>query len=603
MYISLEEAAKRGWKSKSAWKLAGQKLKNQPPVAVVYRKTEKSIGLSYRNQEYISTDGHGHYLLPAPDEYIDGRFVCNSWEVYSPEQVVSTKPQPRRRRQAEVGLYQPEGYQLPASISDQERPFAQWFLSHLYYHPLMKFRHDRWEHYVPCGSKFLETMMGRNYKTVIRKLLEAEKIDCDDFYRPGDQQIAGKCLGYRLQPHLRPAHNKWRWVPTRSNTLHKRISHWKARFERHLSPRQRFMLGQLRELTINGDAARALIPAIVQSRIPEWQKNIKSGRIKKSLDELQLEFTQQLSRQIEAIERGDWYLKPDAYGREHTNITNLTSELRQFLSYHGEPLENVDTANSQPIFLGLSIKNAIKQEQEVPGTDTPYSSAICVTKTEREQIGLPVIDTPYCSAFRAEKKEKNQAGLSVMDTPYCSAICVTETEEEQAELPVMDTPYCSAFRADDDDPVINEVDKYLQWCEEGIYDKLAIRTHQPRRKVKKDMFAGVLFSRENNWHNKTAVAFEKEFPYVRQQIRNMKIHGYQKVAHEMQRTEAAFMFTKVVPRLLQENPQMPIFTLHDSIVTTPHYSQYVQDVMQDEFRKLDINAKVRIEPCVQSAAA
>ena len=303
----------------------------------------------------------------------------------------------------------PKGISYQPAISDQERPFAQWFLSHLYYHPLMKFRHDRWEHYVPCGSKFLETMMGRNYKTVIRKLFAAGDIDCDGSYRPGDQQIAGKCLGYRLKPHLRPACNKWRWLPTRSNTLHKRISHWKDRFERNLSPRQRFMLGQLRELTINGDAARALIPAIVQSRIPEWQKNIKSGRIKKSLDELQLEFTQQLSRQIEAIERGDWYLKPDAYGREHTNITNLTSELRQFLSYHGEPLENVDTANSQPIFLGLSIRNAIKQEQEVPGTDTPYCSAICVTKTEEEnQVGLPGTDTPYCSAIRAEEKEERK---------------------------------------------------------------------------------------------------------------------------------------------------------------------------------------------------
>ncbi len=49
--------------------------------------------------------------------------------------------------------------------------------------------------------------------------------------------------------------------------------------------------------------------------------------------------------------------------------------------------------------------------------------------------------------------------------------------------------------------------------------------------------------------------------------------------------------------------QMPIFTLHDSIVTTRHFSQYVQDVMVDEFRKLDINAKVRIDPCVQVAAA
>jgi len=292
VYVSMEEAAQRGWKSKSAWKLSGQKVKNEPPVAVVYRKTEKSIGLSYRNQEYISTDGHGNYLLPAPDACIDGRYICNSWEVYSPEQVVSQKSQPRRTRQAEVGLYQPEGYQLPAIISRQEAPFAQWLLSHLYYHPLMKFRHDRWEHYVPCGSKFLETMMGRNYKTIIRKLAEAGEIDCDGSYWPGDQQITGKCLGYRLAPRLRPAQNKWRWVPIRSNTLHKRISHWKDRAEQTLSPRQKFMLGQLRELTINGDAARAVIPAIVQSRIPEWRTNLKSGKIKKSLDELQMEFTQ-----------------------------------------------------------------------------------------------------------------------------------------------------------------------------------------------------------------------------------------------------------------------------------------------------------------------
>ena len=339
-----------------------------------------------------------------------------------------------------------------------------------------------------------------------------------------------------------------------------------------------------------------------QSRIPEWQKNIKSGRIKKSLDELQLEFTQQLSRQIEAIERGDWYLKPDAYGREHTNITNLTSELRQFLSYHGEPLENVDTANSQPIFLGLSIRNAIKQEQEVPGTDTPYCSAFCVTKTEEEKVGLPAKILPIVLQIVQKKRRRASRTTSHRYSLLFCNLCRRE-EEEQVGLPVTDTPYCSANRAEDDDSVISEVDKYLQWCEEGIYDKLAIRTHQPRPKVKKDMFAGVLFSRENNWHNKTAVAFEKEFPYIRQQIRNMKAHGYQKVAHEMQRTEAAFMFTKVVPRLLQENPQMPIFTLHDSIVTTPHYSQYVQDVMVDEFRKLDINAKVRIDPCVQIAAA
>ena len=167
----------------------------------------------------------------------------------------------------------------------------------------------------------------------------------------------------------------------------------------------------------------------------------------------------------------------------------------------------------------------------------------------------------------------------------------------------MDMPYCSANCADRDDPVINEVDKYLQWCEEGIYDKLAEKTRQPRGKVKKEMFAGVLFNRESGWQNKTAKAFEEEFPNIRQELADMKAHGYKKVAHAMQRTEAGFMFGRVIPRLLQENPQMPVFTLHDSVLTTPHYSGYVQGVMEDEFEKLDIKAKVRVEPCVQTVAA
>ena len=41
-------------------------------------------------------------------------------------------------------------------------------------------------------------MMGRNYKSIVRKLVEAGEIECDGRYWPGDQQIVGKCLGYRL---------------------------------------------------------------------------------------------------------------------------------------------------------------------------------------------------------------------------------------------------------------------------------------------------------------------------------------------------------------------------------------------------------------------
>jgi hypothetical protein len=217
VFVSMKDANAKGWKSKSAWERAGYRIREQRPVATVYRKTVRSRGLSFRNQEYIAHLGQDHYLLPACDEYVDGRYVLNSWDVYSPQQVV-VRRSPARKNQAEVGLYRPEAYQLPATISEREAPFAHWLLSHLYYHPLMKFRRDRWEHFVPCGSRFLETIMGRQYKSILTKLMQAGEIQRDGSYWPGDQQVAGKCRGYRLAPHLRPATVTWRWQPVRSNT-------------------------------------------------------------------------------------------------------------------------------------------------------------------------------------------------------------------------------------------------------------------------------------------------------------------------------------------------------------------------------------------------
>jgi len=48
----------------------------------------------------------------------------------------------------------------------------------------------------------------------------------------------------------------------------------------------------------------------------------------------------------------------DTFGnRAHTNITNLSSKLRKFLSVDGEPLGQIDISNSQPLFFSLHINN------------------------------------------------------------------------------------------------------------------------------------------------------------------------------------------------------------------------------------------------------
>ena len=48
--------------------------------------------------------------------------------------------------------------------------------------------------------------------------------------------------------------------------------------------------------------------------------------------------------------------------RLHCNLTNLDSKLRQFLTIDEEKLAQVDISNSQPLFLGMVMKNKTRVE-------------------------------------------------------------------------------------------------------------------------------------------------------------------------------------------------------------------------------------------------
>ena len=54
---------------------------------------------------------------------------------------------------------------------------------------------------------------------------------------------------------------------------------------------------------------------------------------------------------IEKIKSRDFFLGEDDYGRLHTNLTNLKSTIRKYLTHSGHHLSSIDVSNSQPLFL------------------------------------------------------------------------------------------------------------------------------------------------------------------------------------------------------------------------------------------------------------
>lgn len=63
---------------------------------------------------------------------------------------------------------------------------------------------------------------------------------------------------------------------------------------------------------------------------------------------------------IQMIRDGNWFFNRDETGnRVHTNLTNLSGDLRRFLSFGKQTLGQVDITNSQPFFLAIALKKMI----------------------------------------------------------------------------------------------------------------------------------------------------------------------------------------------------------------------------------------------------
>jgi hypothetical protein len=64
----------------------------------------------------------------------------------------------------------------------------------------------------------------------------------------------------------------------------------------------------------------------------------------------------------------------------------------------------------------------------------------------------------------------------------------------------------------------------------------------------------------------------------------------------MQEREASLMIGAVCGRLARHHPDVPLLTVHDSILTTPSHVDLVHRVITEEFGRLGVPVKLRAEP-------
>lgn len=133
-----------------------------------------------------------------------------------------------------------------------------------------------------------------------------------------------------------------------------------------------------------------------------------------------------------------------------------------------------------------------------------------------------------------------------------------------------------------------DVSKYIGLVQNGlVYEELIDNCDIENRNEAKIMMYKVLFGK-NGYTSKYNKCFRKIFPTVYDFIKNYKEESkdYRILSHELQLKESDFIYNKVVRHIMTIDPNIPLFTIHDSIVFPVKYKKIVEDIFNYYLRNL-----------------
>jgi hypothetical protein len=146
----------------------------------------------------------------------------------------------------------------------------------------------------------------------------------------------------------------------------------------------------------------------------------------------------------------------------------------------------------------------------------------------------------------------------------------------------------------------DDLRRYLQITEraqfyEHMMRALGIPINKPNRDAFKEDFFRKVFYCKPTYYTRERKAFLAEFPTVLEHITRLKQDDPRNAPLALQRAESEFVIGIVCKRLLKDSPETPLWTIHDSIMTTASRGDFVRQAMEEEFAKLGVHPRLRIE--------
>jgi hypothetical protein len=441
-------------------------------------------------------------------------------------------------------------------------------------------KHKEDRGYVRLKAKYIQKVVP-SYKDYLNYLTAANVLDIDNHY-----QVGKKSRGYAFYPpYIYSDELKEIPVPITSR-LYKRIAEQdkEIKIREIVKTKYPYLAVWLNNhLTIDLDSANKLISLIHRLHEKERERfrfyvlNAPGFLTHKE----ETKFLKLGSPIYEykfgllTIRKQRWFAVIDAtVNRLHTNITNLKSELRSCLRYNNEDLVCIDIKNSQP-YLSILLLNAAFYEPEANwekfykrGRGKGYGELYPITPIySNPSITLSSFPSIYSSLY-------NSSPLTILLSEIVSDNDKNTFENDK----------------------LADINLYIKYASSGtLYEyiedamiKKGLPVPNSRQELKAIVFQSLFTDNRFIQHPEAAPKriFEELFPTVSQVFKHIKRKESNLLPILLQQLESTLFLDHIAKRISQEQPGLPIFTIHDSIMTLKSKEEYVKSIIMEECQKV-----------------
>ncbi len=245
---------------------------------------------------------------------------------------------------------------------------------------------------------------------------------------------------------------------------------------------------------------------------------------------------------IGRLEAGDYYATRCEYRRFHSTFTSLPKTIRSQLHVHGREVVEIDVAGAQPLILGVLCRKLItKGRTRTRPPDQPHNHMCCASDDMERFIRS-------CEAGRIYDDIRDAA---IRDGLSYHSLLPARFKSRQTDRPL----------------TRNDVKRAMLTA-----------TFAPNRTMRQMRLFQVIAA---------------EFPTIASFIEHEKEHQHQALARECQRFESQLIIDTVSKRLMEIDDGLPMFTVHDSIVTVRQHQELVADEIRQAFSTLGVKPTIR----------